>query len=74
MAKPTQSPFPQDLIIGPNWQVVFDAIDPVTGASVAGVTVTAANVTATNAESGKQEVLTPGPFMLVPGPNGTVVA
>lgn len=68
MAKPTQSPFPQELIIGPNWQVVFDAIDPTTGASVGGVNVSDANITATNAETGRQVTLTTGPFMLVPGP------
>jgi hypothetical protein len=50
MAKPQQAPFPQELIIGPNWEIVFDAIDPASGASVAGVTVSGANVTATNAQ------------------------
>lgn len=69
MAKPQQSPLPQELIIGPNWEIIFDAIDPSTGAPVAGVNVTNANVTATNAISGQTETLTVGPFMLVPGPN-----
>ncbi len=69
MAKPQQAPFPQELIIGPNWEIVFDAIDPASGASVAGVTVSGANVTATNAKTGRHETLTPGPYMLVPGPN-----
>lgn len=69
MAKPAQAPFPQEVVIGPNWQVVFDAIDPVTGASVSGVTVSNANLTATNAKTGKSETLTGGPYMLVGGPN-----
>ncbi len=65
---PAQAPFPQELVIGPNWSIVFDAIDPITGASVAGVTVSGANVTATNAKTGLEETLTVGPYMLVPGP------
>lgn len=69
MSKPTQSPFPQDIVIGPNWEVVFDAIDPVTGASVAGVSVSGVSLTATNALTGLPETLTVGPYMLVPGPN-----
>ena len=69
MAKPQQAPLPQEVVIGPNWQVVFDAIDPTTGASVAGVTVSGVNLTATNAKTGKPETLTVGPYMLVPGPN-----
>ena len=69
MAKPQQSPFPQELIIGPNWQIVFDAIDPVTGASVAGVNLTDANVTATNEATGEQVTVPVGPYMLVGGPN-----
>lgn len=69
MAKPQQAPFPQEIVIGPNWTVEFDAIDPVTGASVAGVLVSDVNMTATNAKTGKLEKLDVGPYMLVPGPN-----
>ncbi len=60
MAKPQQAPFPQDLIIGPNWEIVFDAIDPVSGAPVGGVTVSSVNVTATNAQ-GQPVTLPPNP-------------
>lgn len=69
MAKPQQSPFPQDIVIGPNWQIVFDAIDATTGAPVGGVNVSGANVTATNAKTGQPQTLTLGPYMLVPGPD-----
>jgi hypothetical protein len=69
MAKPQQAPLPQELVIGSAWRVVFDAIDPATGAQVGGVVVSNANLTATNEATGDTENLTPGPFMLVPGPN-----
>ena len=69
MAKPQQAPLPQELLIGPNWEIVFDSIDPVSGAHVAGVKVSGANVTATNALTGQNETLKVGPYMLVPGPN-----
>lgn len=63
MAKPVQAPLPQDILIGPNWQVVFDAIDPASGASVAGVTVSDVSLTATNQQTGRDQtlVLPPNP-------------
>ena len=52
------------------WTLEWDAVDPTTGASVAGVKVSSANVVGSD-----QSVTTPpkdeqsGPFMLVPGPD-----
>ena len=51
MAAPAQAPLPQDLKIGYGFQVVFAAIDPVTGADVPGVTISNPTLTA-NDEAG----------------------
>jgi hypothetical protein len=69
MAKPQQAPFPQEIVIGPNWQVVFDAISPTTGAHVAGVKVSDVNLTATNALTGEQVTLPPNPPPLLTNEN-----
>ena len=51
----------------PGMQIVFEAIDPTTGAAVAGVTVSAIGILASGEGShiGDGDF---GPFMLVPGP------
>lgn len=48
-------------------QIVFEAIDPTTGATVSGVTVSAITIYPEGA-SAQQEQGTFGPFMFVPGP------
>ena len=67
MAKPQQSPLPQELQIGPAWRVVLGAINPATGAPVTGVVVSNANLTCTNEATGATVELNVGPYMLVPG-------
>lgn len=64
---------PEDVVIGDHWIIEWDAVDPVTGASIAGVKVSSANVTASDAASAAADTSDAGfvgPFMLVPGPDG----
>lgn len=64
---------PEDVVVGDHWIIEWDAVDPVTGASIAGVKVSSANVTASDEASaaassdGSGFV---GPFLAVPGPDG----
>ena len=67
MAQKIDVPLPEDLIIGENWTIIWDAVDPVTGASVAGVKVSNANVVGSSALPGSTADETLGPFLLVPG-------
>jgi hypothetical protein len=60
--------FPEGLVIGDGYQLVWDAVDPNTGASVAGVVVTNVNVSAADVSGSPAGGDTQGPFMLVPGP------
>lgn len=39
MALPYDAPMPPDLVVGGAWRLVFAAVNPTTGAAVAGVTV-----------------------------------
>lgn len=68
MAQKLDVALPEDVIIGDGWSVEWDAVDPVTGASVSGVVVTDANITAAGDGSSGGVPFTSGPFMLVPGP------
>jgi hypothetical protein len=69
MAAPLEGPIPQLLDLPDGYVVTWAAIDPTTGADVAGVKVTGVSLfgtilgTGTGAGSGSL-----GPFMLVPGP------
>lgn len=63
------APLPQ-ITLEPGMQIVFEAINPTTGAAVNGVTVKGITIYGTNAAGGDGLSLTPGPFMLVPGPEG----
>ena len=54
------------LIFG--YLIVFEAIDPDTGAAVTGVTVTDPNLSGINLSEVAQPDEPLGPFMLVPGP------
>lgn len=72
MAQKINVNMPEEVVLGGRWTIEWDAVDPSTGASVAGVTITQANVTAADesaaaAESGTGFV---GPFLAVPGPGG----
>jgi len=65
-APPLESSFPQ-ADLEPGMQVVFEAIDPTTGAAVTGVTVSAIGMLVSGQGANVGEG-TFGPFMLVPGP------
>lgn len=69
MAQPFLEPLPPDLHLGAGCVVRFTAIDPTTGATVAGVQVTDAMVVLTNLTGGPASDLEFGPFQLVPGTN-----
>lgn len=68
MAKAVKAAMPPDVDIGPGWTVEFAAIDPTTGADVAGVVVSAAMIEAKDLTGQGGAGLASGPFMLVPGP------
>ncbi len=69
MAQPLDVSMPPFLDLGDGYVVQWSAIDPVTGADVAGVKVTGVSLygtlLGTAAGSTNQPV---GPYMLVPGP------
>ena len=68
MAQKINVNLPEDVVIGDGWIVEWDAVDPTTGASVAGVKISLANVTADDQSVAPIEAPLVGPFMLVPGP------
>ncbi len=75
MAGTLTASMPQFTQLGYNTTVVLEAIDPTTGAAVAGVAVTnveiwadVSDATAGGGGGGGVGGLTAGPFMLVPGP------
>ena len=63
------APLPQ-ITLEPGMQIVFEAISPTTGLAITGVTVKGIAIYGTDEAGGEPTVLTPGPFMLVPGPEG----
>lgn len=69
MARKIRVALPPDLDLGGDWVIEWDAVDPSTGASVAGVKVEntslAVDLLGAGADGGGGLV---GPFMLVPGP------
>lgn len=67
MAIPLEAGMPPDTELDYGCQVVFDAIDPVSGASVSGVLFTG-GVLYVDVTQGDVTQLSVGPFMLVPGP------
>ncbi len=67
MATPTEAGMPPDTELDNGCKVVFEAIDPVTGAAVAGVKFTA-GLLYVDVTQGEVAGGTTGPFMLVPGP------
>ena len=66
-APPLVAGLPPDLDIDGGYILRFDAVDPVTGATVAGVKVSAVAIGAADL-AGTAGALAAGPFMLVPGP------
>jgi hypothetical protein len=69
VSAPLEGPIPQLLDLPDGYTVTWAAIDPTTGADVAGVTVTGVSIFGTilglGDGSGNGSL---GPFMLVPGP------
>lgn len=65
MAKKIKTALPPHLDLGGSWRVEWDAVDPTTGASVAGVVISA---TSLYVEGSSESLQLLGPFMLVPGP------
>lgn len=69
MAQKIDVSLPEEVVIGDGWTVEWDAVDPVTGASVSGVVITEANVTAADlSDGGGSDSELVGPFFGVPGP------
>lgn len=68
MAQPFEAPFPQLLDLPDGYVVTWDAIDPTSGASVAGVKVKNVSLFGTLLGSGQTAITDLGPLMLVPGP------
>lgn len=65
MSKAVDLAMPQDLDLGQGYSLRVTALDPTTGALVAGVKVGQVVITATNVAGGD---IQSGPFLLVPGP------
>ncbi len=68
MAQPLTAPFPPGLVLSDGWIVRIAAVNPTTGAAVAGVDITEALITVDNLSADASLDLSSGPFMLVPGP------
>lgn len=68
MSLPVKTGLPDNMSIGPGYTIRFTAVDPTTGAVVAGVTISDASIFCTAQGSAGAGALDSGPFMLVPGP------
>ena len=51
------------------YTIMYEAIDPATGAAVSGVKITNPNLTGINLSGDTSNTPQAGPFLLVPGPN-----
>ena len=68
MSLPVKTGFPDDVRAGGAWTIEFAAVDPTTGADVAGVVISQVNIGGELEGGAGAENLDFGPFMLVPGP------
>lgn len=68
MSLPVKTGFPDDMRLGDGWTIRFAAVDPTTGANVAGVVISLVNVGGDDGGTGPADDVELGPFMLVPGP------
>lgn len=68
MAHPFTASMPQLLDLADGYIIRLNALDPTTGAAVAGVKVTDVSIFGTNLGSAAASTFAYGPFMLVPGP------
>lgn len=60
------APLPK-LILGPGCSIIMEALDPTTGAPIAGVTVSGLSIYGDDVGPSDTLELVAGPFMLVPG-------
>lgn len=67
MAAPVTASLPEGLVLDAGYTITLDAVDPATGAPVAGVIVSDGTVTADQLHGGTGGG-DAGPYMLVPGP------
>lgn len=72
MAKPLAIALPPQHVLTGGYQIVVTALDPDTGAVVAGVTVQNVTMQVEDIGGTGPVSLESGPFMLVPGPGSTV--
>jgi hypothetical protein len=70
MAQKLKAAMAPDLDLNGNWRIEWDAVDPTTGASVAGVKVSNTSLQVAGDLGGGGLGDQVGPFMLVPGPSG----
>lgn len=73
MAQKLDGGIPDGMDLDQNWKLVFAAVDPTTGAAVAGVTISSVGILVKQLAPGSPSDLNngpfkTGPFMLVPGP------
>ena len=68
MSQPVIAPMPADLDLPDGYIVEWSAVDPTTGADVAGVVVSNVSIFGTMLGSGAGGGIDLGPFMLLPGP------
>ena len=68
MSAPLTGPIPADLDLPDGYVVTWAAVDPTTGADVAGVVVSNVSIFGTRLGTGDSGTVNLGPFMLVPGP------
>lgn len=68
MAQPLTASMPEALILDAGYVITLDAVDPATGASVAGVVVADATVTATEQDGSTYAPPDPLPAILVHAP------
>ena len=69
MAQPLTAPMPPDLDLPDGYVVEWAAINPTTGADVAGVVVSGVSIFGTVLGTDVSGSFVSGPFMLVPGPS-----
>ena len=68
MGAPLTAGLPINHSLDGGWVISFTAVDPVTGADVTSVTVSSATMLVDLLSGQPQDLVTTGPFMLVPGP------
>lgn len=67
MPEPITAGLPPDLVLGAGYVIRLAALNPTTGATVAGVTLSNVSIFVRNVGEGAVGDLTSGPWLLVPG-------